>query len=150
MSIDLKPTELEYIEHILEGRAKATRRQRAKVLLLLAKGQAPEFIAQIVGIPKAEVEALEKQFAIHRIAVLDRRVVKGIEKTDGVCGGSARIAETRIPVWQLVEARDVGASEAQLLIDYPGLRAEDLVNAWSYAESHPEEIKAEIHENEVA
>jgi uncharacterized protein (DUF433 family) len=76
--------------------------------------------------------------------------MKGIEKTDGVCGGSARIAGTRIPVWQLVEARNVGASEAQLLIDYPSLRAEDLVNAWSYAESHPDEIKSEIHENAVA
>jgi len=55
----------------------------------------------------------------------------GIEKTDGVCGGSAQIAGTRIPVWQLVAARNIGVSEAQLLLDYPTLRAEDLVNAWS-------------------
>jgi uncharacterized protein (DUF433 family) len=82
--------------------------------------------------------------------MLDPRVAKGIEKTEGVCGGSARIAGTRIPVWQLVAARDLGASEAQLLLDYPGLRAEDLVNAWSYARSHRDEIEAEIHENEVA
>jgi uncharacterized protein (DUF433 family) len=73
-----------------------------------------------------------------------------IEKTKGVCVGAARIAGTRIPVWQLVESRDLGVSEAQLLLDYPGLRAEDLVNAWSYAKSHREEIEAEIHENEVA
>jgi uncharacterized protein (DUF433 family) len=74
----------------------------------------------------------------------------GIERTEGVCGGSARIAGTRIPVWQLVAARNLGVSEAQLLIDYPTLRAEDLVNAWSYARSHLEEIQAEIHENEDA
>ncbi len=27
-------------------------------------------------------------------------------------------------------------TEAQLLLDYPSLRAQDLVNAWSYAKSH--------------
>jgi uncharacterized protein (DUF433 family) len=64
----------------------------------------------------------------------------GIERTEGVCGGSARVVGTRIPVWQLVAARNLGVSEAQLLIDYPALRAEDLVNAWSYARSHLEEI----------
>ena len=41
-------------------------------------------------------------------------------------------------------------SEVQLLIDYPALRAEDLVNAWSYARSHFDEIQADIHENEDA
>jgi uncharacterized protein (DUF433 family) len=74
----------------------------------------------------------------------------GIEKTEGVCGGSARISGTRIPVWQLVAARDLGVSEAQLLLDYPELRAEDLAKAWSYARARRDEIVAEIHENEVA
>ncbi len=76
--------------------------------------------------------------------------MSGIEKTAGVCGGSARIVGTRIPVWQLVEARELGVSEAQLLLDYPSLRAQDLVNAWTYAKVHRDEILAEIHENEVA
>jgi uncharacterized protein (DUF433 family) len=75
--------------------------------------------------------------------------IAGIEKTEGVCGGSARIFGTRIPVWLLVEARDLGAREAQLLMDYPGLQAEDLANAWSYARAHHDEIEAEIRENEV-
>jgi len=74
----------------------------------------------------------------------------GIARTEGVCGGSARIAGTRIPVWQLVAARNLGVSEGQLLVDYPALRAEDLVNAWSYARSHVDEIQADIHENEDA
>jgi uncharacterized protein (DUF433 family) len=74
----------------------------------------------------------------------------GIDKTRGVCGGAARIVGTRAPVWQLVEARNAGASEAQILVDFPSLRAEDLVNAWSYEESHRGEIKAQIHKNEVA
>jgi uncharacterized protein (DUF433 family) len=74
----------------------------------------------------------------------------GIERTQGVCCGSARVAGTRIPIWQLDAARDLGASEAQLLVDYPALRAEDLVNAWPYARSHLDEIQTDIHENEDA
>jgi len=79
-----------------------------------------------------------------------KRECSGIVKTHGVCGGSARISGSRIPVWQLIADRDLGVSESQLLLDYPSLRAEDLVNAWSYAKSHRDEIQAEIRENEVA
>ena len=61
-----------------------------------------------------------------------------------------RVAGTRIPVWQLVEARGLGASEAQLLIDFPRLKAVNLADAWAYAEDHPDEIAAEVHQNEVA
>jgi uncharacterized protein (DUF433 family) len=57
---------------------------------------------------------------------------------------------TRIPVWVLVQARQLGASEADLLRDYPTLRAEDLANAWAYARAHREEIKQQIAENEAA
>jgi uncharacterized protein (DUF433 family) len=73
-----------------------------------------------------------------------------IVKTPGVCGGSARVDGTRIPVWQLVEAREAGASESQLLLDYPGLTAPDLAAAWAHAAAHREEIAAEIRRNEVA
>jgi uncharacterized protein (DUF433 family) len=76
---------------------------------------------------------------------------KGIRKTPGVCGGEACIAETRIAVWLLVEARQLGIEEAQLLQDYPNLSAADLVNAWLYADAHPDEINAAIQaNNEVA
>ncbi|NJL10254.1 MAG: DUF433 domain-containing protein [Calothrix sp. SM1_7_51] len=75
---------------------------------------------------------------------------KGITKVPGVCGGEACIAGTRIAVWLLVEARGLGISEAQLLQDYTHISAADLVNAWAYADAHPEEIAAAIHANEVA
>lgn len=76
---------------------------------------------------------------------------KGITKTPGVCGGEACIAGTRIAVWFLVEAQQLGIREAQLLQDYPHIMAADLVNAWAYAEAHPEEIAAAIlANNEVA
>jgi uncharacterized protein (DUF433 family) len=72
---------------------------------------------------------------------------RGIEKTPGVCGGSACIANTRIPIWVLVEAHRLGITESQLLDDYPTLSAVDLVNAWNYAEVFPDEIEATIQEN---
>ncbi len=75
---------------------------------------------------------------------------EGIEKAEGVCGGSARIRQTRIPVWSLVNSRRLGVSEAELLQDYPTLTAKDLANAWAYFESYTEEIESEIAENESA
>jgi uncharacterized protein (DUF433 family) len=72
---------------------------------------------------------------------------KGISKTPGVCGGEACIDGTRIAVWLLVEAQQIGISEAQLLQDYPHITAADLVNAWIYADAYPEEIAAAIRAN---
>jgi uncharacterized protein (DUF433 family) len=74
----------------------------------------------------------------------------GIDGTPGVLGGDARIVRTRIPVWTLVQARRLGASEADLLRSYPTLRTEDLTNAWAYARAHAEEIDQQILENETA
>jgi uncharacterized protein (DUF433 family) len=73
----------------------------------------------------------------------------GIEKLPGVAGGDACIVRTRIPVWTLVQAKRLGASEAELLKNYPTLRAEDLSNAWAYARVYPDEIERAINENEA-
>ena len=40
------------------------------------------------------------------------RLGSGIESTAGVCGGDARIAGTRIPVWTLEHYRRLGLTEA--------------------------------------
>ena len=74
----------------------------------------------------------------------------GIESTQSVCGGEPCIVRTRIPVWVLVQARRLGASEADLLQSYPVLRSEDLANAWAYYRLHREEIEQQIAENEAA
>jgi uncharacterized protein (DUF433 family) len=86
---------------------------------------------------------------------LMRRVVEGIggefpgvEPEAGVCGGDARIIRTRIPVWVLERARRMGMTEDELLQDYPTLRAQDLANAWAYADAHGEEMDRQIAENE--
>lgn len=74
----------------------------------------------------------------------------GIESVPGVSGGEACIVRTRIPVWALVQLRRLGASEAEILQDYPTLRAEDLTNAWAYARLHSDQIERNIQENETA
>ncbi len=74
----------------------------------------------------------------------------GIESSPDISGGEPCIVRTRIPVWVLVQARRLGASEADLLRSYPTLRAEDLANAWAYARLHGDEIEQQIAENEAA
>lgn len=74
----------------------------------------------------------------------------GIDSSPEICGGEPRIVRTRIPVWLLVQARRLGASEADLLRSYPLLRAEDLANAWAFTRAHRDEIEQQIFENETA
>jgi uncharacterized protein (DUF433 family) len=72
----------------------------------------------------------------------------GIESRPDVCGGEPCIVRTRIPVWLLEQARRLGTCEADLLKNYPTLRAEDLANAWAYVRSHRDEIDRHIQANE--
>lgn len=72
----------------------------------------------------------------------------GIESLSNVSGGEPCIVRTRIPVWVLEQAKRLGTSEAELLLAYPTLRAEDLANAWAYVRSHRDEIDRQIRENE--
>ena len=74
----------------------------------------------------------------------------GIDSNPKVCGGEPCVVRTRIPVWLLVRARDLSASEADLLLSYPTLRAEDLANAWAYARAHRAETEQQIRDNEKA
>jgi uncharacterized protein (DUF433 family) len=89
----------------------------------------------------------EKVQAVQLLTQPSAIVARGIEKTPGVCGGSACVAGTRVTVWGLVEARRLGYGEADLLTSYRSITANDLTNAWHYAESHAIEIEMEIQEN---
>jgi uncharacterized protein (DUF433 family) len=74
-----------------------------------------------------------------------------IQKTPGVCGGRARISNTRIPIWSLVVARRLGATD-EALLDYfeVPLTAADVQAAWGYYQQHREEIDSDIRQNEEA
>lgn len=74
-----------------------------------------------------------------------------IQKTPGVCGGEACIRSTRIPVWGLVESRNLGRSDEEIRQSYqPPLSQADLDAAWEYHEGHRAEIEQAIRENEEA
>jgi len=98
----------------------------------------------------AEMTRAEKAKVLQWLARDLGETFPGIEIDPEVSGGEACIVRTRIPVSPLVQARRLGASEADLLRSYPTLRAEDLTNAWAYARAHREEIEKEILENESA
>ncbi|HEY2382995.1 MAG TPA: DUF433 domain-containing protein [Terriglobia bacterium] len=74
----------------------------------------------------------------------------GIESNPNICGGEPCIVRTRIPVWLPEQARRLGTQEAELLRNYPTLKAEDLANAWAYVRAHRAEIDQQIAESEAA
>ena len=92
----------------------------------------------------------ERAELFQRVASQLAGMFPGIESTPGGCGGEACVAQTRIPVWLLDRARPLGSSEADLLRAYPTLRAQDLVNAWAYVETHRDELERQFRENEEA
>ena len=74
----------------------------------------------------------------------EKLLARSIQSTPGVCGGYARIRNTRIPIWTLVSFRHQGADEAELLRNYPTLTSLDLNAAWIYYDSHSAEINTII------
>lgn len=79
---------------------------------------------------------------------MSKSPISGIECTPGVCGGDACVAHTRIPVWALVRARQLGVSDDEILADYPALSHHDIDNAWAYYKLHQAEIERQIASNE--
>ena len=73
-----------------------------------------------------------------------------IRKTTNVCGGSACIRNTRIPIWSLVAWRNQGITDERLLEMYPTLSPSDLDAAWNYYLSNRDEIDQDIKSNEDA
>ncbi|MDM8558471.1 DUF433 domain-containing protein [Candidatus Parabeggiatoa sp. HSG14] len=63
-----------------------------------------------------------------------------IQHTPDVCGGNACIQNTRIPVWTLVSLRSQGATNKEIIEDYPSLHQTDLEAAWAYYQQHKDEI----------
>lgn len=111
--------------------------------------------AMMTAIEKAEqlldeMNLSEKMQLLQMIARDLSSDVPGIVKTPGICGGDARVQGTRIPVWALMQYRQLGANDADLLRAFPTLSSEDLASALQYARRHPEEIKRQIRENETA
>ena len=103
-----------------------------------------ELEAELAALSKAE-----KAEVVERLAQEISDAWPGIEKTPGVCGGSACVVRTRIPVWVLENYRRLGWTEATILTNYPTLRAADLVHAWACVDARREEIDEAIRQNEA-
>jgi uncharacterized protein (DUF433 family) len=72
-----------------------------------------------------------------------------IQKTPGVCGGRARIANHRIPVWLIVLHRKFGRSDEEVLHSYPTLNQLDIDAAWEYYRLYSLEIERDIWFNDT-
>jgi uncharacterized protein (DUF433 family) len=92
----------------------------------------------------------DEQHEIVRLIQEQTNLWTGITKTPEVVGGDACIRNMRIPVWSLVEYRQMGANDDKIIEAYPQLTASDLANAWAYAEAFSDEIAQAIAENQEA
>jgi uncharacterized protein (DUF433 family) len=63
-----------------------------------------------------------------------------IQKTPGVQGGDPCIRNTRITVHGLVEWRQLGRTDEQIIHSIVGLTQADLKEDWRYYEQHRDEI----------
>ena len=70
-----------------------------------------------------------------------------VQRTPGVQGGEPCIRNTRITVHGLVEWRQFGRTDAQIVSSIVGLTQADLDEAWRYYSEHSEEIDAIIRQN---
>ena len=86
------------------------------------------------------IQVIESLTPEESLLFQEKLSAKAIQSTPGVCGGNARIRNTRIPVWTLVSLHQQGADDAELLWNYSGLSGFDLDNAWRYYDRHREQI----------
>ncbi len=74
-----------------------------------------------------------------------------IQQTSTICGGDACIRDTRIPVWSVVRAQQLGATSEELLTYFvTPLTTADGLAALAYYQEHAEEIDYEIRLNDEA
>ena len=104
--------------------------------------EAEKLIAQMTEFEKIQLF----QKVVHNLD----NTFPGIDTNPDICGGEPCIVRTRIPVWILEQARQLGTSEADLLQAYPALRAGDLANAWAYVRTHQTDIESQIQAHEAA
>ena len=100
-------------------------------------------LATLLPIPERHrvVDALVRSFGTEDLPLR-------VEKTEGVAGGDACLVRTRIPVWTLESYRRQGATEEEILVNFPTLRRPDLLSAWIYVSGFRKEIEEAMRANE--
>ncbi|KYG06927.1 type III restriction endonuclease subunit R [Sorangium cellulosum] len=144
------------------------RLKNGKTLVLEIKGEGSEQSRAKVAAMRAWVEGVNTKggfgvwccdVAYEMAKIQDILVAHGgdavgraepvIVRTPGVCGGSARVAGTRIPVWTLHALWRAGASDEQVLAAYPALSLDQLRATRDYVERHRDEIARDLREQEA-
>ena len=82
-------------------------------------GEGPMTIPQELEQLLATMNRAEKAQLLQRIVRELGDAFPGIESNPLVCGGEPCIVRTRIPIWVLVQSRNLGLSEADILRSYP-------------------------------
>lgn len=73
-----------------------------------------------------------------------------VSKASDVMGGDACLANTRVPIWSLVEYKRQGLSDTRILEIFPILTPADLNTAWEYYAAYSREVDAEQRRHEEA
>ena len=87
------------------------------------------------------LNAFERGQLLQWLLRMEGNIISGIEINPKVNGGEPCNVRTRIPVWHIIRARQLGTSDGELLQNYPTLRAEDISNAAAYYFFHRAEIE---------
>ena len=98
------------------------------------------------------IQVIESLTPEESVLFQEKLSVRAIQSTPGVCGGNARIRNTRIPVWTIVSLQCQGADDIELLRNFPSLTLFDLAATRAYYASHQEEIDQTIashHEDDI-
>lgn len=98
----------------------------------------------------SQMSAEEREPILREHSHEPKMVGPGIWKTPDVCGGAACVGNTRIAVWMLWQAKQLGFTDETLKESYPHLSSAEFADAWRYTESQPIEIERENEENENA
>ena len=115
-----------------------------RVLLVGVGPSAPE------GEPWANVPEKYRVFISHVAERFSQVSLSPIESTPNVLGGDARIRNTRIPVWTIIDHKKWGESDEEILEQYPTLKPSDLPAAYAYYAAHSERVDEERRANEEA
>ncbi len=73
---------------------------------------------------------------------------RNIEKVADRCGGRAVVAGTRIRVSVILTCYRQGMTVEEIVQQYPHLRPADVHDALAYAYAHPEEIEADLADDD--
>ncbi|MEL7039279.1 MAG: DUF433 domain-containing protein [Cyanobacteria bacterium J06592_8] len=90
------------------------------------------------------VQAIESLPQDDYVLFTQQLTVRNIQKTEGVCGGYARMSNTRIAVWTIISLHKQGTDEQELLRNFPVLTPFDLMAAQVYYQTHTAEIESLI------